>query len=118
MADLTPPRSVASRSSIVEGPALPLGVPRVHAEQVTGEQRRLLAALAGLDLENDVLAVVWIFGQQQLAQFRFRGVELGLQAHLVGEGLILRRKLQRGVQVTLVAGRPPAAAAMIGDSSA
>src|SRR3712207_8361266 len=35
-------------------PALPLGVAQVHPQQVAGEQRRLLAALAGLDLEDDV----------------------------------------------------------------
>ena len=39
-------------------PALPLGVAQVHPQQVAGEQRRLVAALARLDLEDDVLAVV------------------------------------------------------------
>ena len=38
-------------------PAAPLGVPGVHAQQVAGEQRRLLAALAGLHLEDRVLVV-------------------------------------------------------------
>ena len=56
------------------GPALPLGVAQVHPQQVAGEQRRLVAALAGLDLEDDVLAVVGVLGQQQLAQ---PGLELG-----------------------------------------
>ena len=35
-------------------PALALGVARVHAEQVAGEQRRLVAAGAGADFEEDV----------------------------------------------------------------
>ena len=39
-------------------PAAPLGVAQVHPQQVAGEQRRLLAALARLDLEDDVLVVV------------------------------------------------------------
>ena len=35
-------------------PAAPFGVPLVHPEQVAGEQRGLLAALARLDLQEDV----------------------------------------------------------------
>ena len=35
-------------------PAVPLGVAQVHPQQVAGEQRGLLAALARLDLEDDV----------------------------------------------------------------
>ena len=38
-------------------PAATLGVAGVHPEQVAGEQRRLLAALARLDLEEGVLGV-------------------------------------------------------------
>ena len=49
-------------------PAAPLGVAQVHPQQVAGEQRRLLAALPRLDLEDDVLVVVGVAGQQQLAQ--------------------------------------------------
>ena len=49
-------------------PALPLGVAQVHPQQVAGEQRRLLAALARLDLEDDVLAVVGVAGHQQAAR--------------------------------------------------
>ena len=46
---------MASRISV--RPAARLGVAGVHAQQVAGEQRRLLAALPGLDLEQRVLAV-------------------------------------------------------------
>ena len=56
----------ASSTSVVQ--PVPLGVAQVHPQQVAGEQRRLLAALARLDLEDDVLAVVGVLGQQQLAQ--------------------------------------------------
>jgi len=45
-------------------PALPFGVAQVHPQQVPGEQRRLVATLTGLDLEDDVLAVVGVLGQQ------------------------------------------------------
>src|SRR5439155_18501097 len=43
-------------------PALALRVLRVHAGQVGGEQRRLVAAGAGADLHEDVLVVVGIAG--------------------------------------------------------
>ena len=49
-------------------PAAALGVAQVHAQQVAGEQRRLRAALPRLDLEDDVLVVVGVLGQQLLAQ--------------------------------------------------
>ncbi len=43
---------MASRTSVDQ--PLPLGVALVHPQQVAGEQRRLLAALARLDLEDHV----------------------------------------------------------------
>ena len=46
-------------------PALALGVLAVHAEQLGGEQRRLVAARAGADFEHDVLVVVRILRDQQ-----------------------------------------------------
>ena len=49
-------------------PAAGLGVPGVHAEQVAGEQRRLLAALPGLHLEDRVLVVGRVARDQQPAQ--------------------------------------------------
>jgi hypothetical protein len=39
-------------------PAVPFGVPDVHAGEVGGEQRRLLATLAGLHFEHDVVGIV------------------------------------------------------------
>ena len=46
-------------------PALRLGEAGVHAEQLGREQRRLLAAGPGPDLEQHVLLVVGVLGQQQ-----------------------------------------------------
>ena len=57
---------MASRISVFQ-PRL-LGVPGVHAEQVAGEQRGLLAALAGLHLEDGVLVVGRVARDQQPAQ--------------------------------------------------
>ena len=54
-------------------PAAALGVAQVHPQQVTGEQRRLLAALAGLDLEDDVAVVVGVARDQQQRSLLGRG---------------------------------------------
>jgi len=49
----------------------PLGVPEIHPQQVAGEQGRLLAALAGLDLEDHVLAVARVAGGEHGSQLPF-----------------------------------------------
>ena len=49
-------------------PATALGVPQVHPQQVAGEQRRLLAALPRLDLEDHVAVVVGVARDEQPAQ--------------------------------------------------
>ena len=63
-------------------PALALGIARVHAEQVAGEQRRFVAAGAGADFQEDVALVVGVLGQQQLLQIDFdlRQLRLALSA--------------------------------------
>ena len=61
----------------LDGPAHALGVAGVHAGQVGGEQGRFLAALAGLDLDNDVAGVVGVARDEDLAQ-TIGGVGLGL----------------------------------------
>jgi hypothetical protein len=59
-------------------PALALGVARVHAQQVAGEQGRLVAAGAGPDFQERVAHVIRVLGQQQLLQFVFQPGQLGL----------------------------------------
>jgi len=54
---LYPPRSESTASMTSVAPASALGVAHVHPRQVAGEQGRLLAALTGLDLDDDVLVV-------------------------------------------------------------
>ena len=49
---------------------MPLGVARVHAEEIGGEERRLVAAGPGADLDDDVLVVVRVLRDEQ-------GAELG-----------------------------------------
>ena len=49
-------------------PAAPLRVAQVHPQQVAGEQRRLLAALPGLDLDDHVLGVVGVARGEQLGE--------------------------------------------------
>ena len=45
-------------------PALALGVARVHAEQIGGEQGRLFAAGAGANFEEQITFVIRIARQQ------------------------------------------------------
>jgi hypothetical protein len=65
---------IAGRDDL-DAPALALGVAGVHAQQVAGKQRRLVAAGAGADLEEDVALVVGVAGQQG-------GLQLGVDARL------------------------------------
>ena len=77
-----------------------LGVPGVHAEQVAGEQRRLLAALARLDLEQDVLAVGGVARDQQVAQPLLGRVQgAGQLLGLEGERLVLAGELAGSLEV-------------------
>ena len=47
---------------------------RVHAEQLAGEERRLVAAGAGADFEDDVLLVVRVLRYEQNLQLGDQGV--------------------------------------------
>ena len=46
-------------------PAVEVGIALVHAEEIAGEQRRLVAAGAGADFEDGALLVGGVLGQQQ-----------------------------------------------------
>ena len=103
-------------------PAVALGVPDVHAGQVGGEECRLLAALPGLHLHDDVVGVVRIAGCQKVAELRLEFVDLGHQlGHLGGERRILGGQLLGGLEVTArglqlaVGGHDRATAARTGD---
>jgi hypothetical protein len=72
-------------------PAAPLRVALVHAEQVAGEERRLVATRAGANLHDGVLLVVWVAGQEQGANLlleaipafgEIRELRLGELSHL------------------------------------
>ncbi len=70
----------------LHAPALFLGVARIHAEQVAGEDRRLVAAGTGTDFQEHVAPVVRVLGQQHALQIGFQGFELrlGLGHFLLG----------------------------------
>ena len=77
-----------------------LGVADVHAGEVGGEQRGLLAALPRLDLEHDVVAVVRVARGEQVGQLGFEFVDRGLEiGDLGGEGLVVGAEFARGLQV-------------------
>ena len=50
------------------GPAHGIRVPGIHAEQNLREQSRFLAACPGTDLQDDILVIVGVPGQQQQGQ--------------------------------------------------
>jgi hypothetical protein len=53
-----------------------LGVARVHAVEIEREERGLFPALAGTDLDDDVLLVEWIARDELRAKLRKHLVEL------------------------------------------
>jgi hypothetical protein len=59
-------------------PALALGVARVHAEQVAREDRGLVAAGAGTDLEEQVRFVVGVLRDQEPGELERLCLEPGL----------------------------------------
>ena len=64
--DLLDPAEIAlARGQDLAAPALQIGVALVHAQEVAREQRRLVAAGAGADLQDRVLVVGRVLGQQQ-----------------------------------------------------
>ncbi len=74
-------------------PAVLLGEAEVHAEDLGDEERGFIAAGAGAELEDDVLLVVGVLGQEQDLQLflgpglaGLEGVELGL-GHLLDLGV-------------------------------
>ncbi len=72
----------------LEGPALRLREALVHAEQVAGEQRRLLAAGAGADLDHRGTGIGRVLGQERQLQRMLGPGQLGLQPRqlLFGKG--------------------------------
>ena len=69
MTSFIPPTPVSLSDQDFELPALPLGVARVHPEEIGGEQRGLVASGPGADFEHDVLGVVRILRDEQDPQF-------------------------------------------------
>src|SRR5947209_3781435 len=70
--DLLVPAGVARRLRYhLHLPALAFRVARIHAEEVAREERRLVSAGPGADLEEDVALIVGVPRQEQLLQLRF-----------------------------------------------
>ena len=65
LASLKPPIPVSDRSSTSKRQPRSAGIALIHAEELGGEQRRLLAAGAGADFEDRVALVVRVLGQQR-----------------------------------------------------
>ena len=80
MTSFKPPTPLSLLRQHVDLPALPLGVARVHAEEVGREERRFVAAGAGADFEDDVLRVVRILRDEQHLQLGEQRVAALLEA--------------------------------------
>jgi hypothetical protein len=81
-------------------PAVALGVTDVHAGQIGGEQCGLFAALPRLDLEHDVVAIVWVPRGEKIAQLGFELVDRGLDPGYLGrKGFIVGAEFAGGLQV-------------------
>ena len=79
--DLLVPAGIARRLRYhLHLPALAFRVARVHAKEVAREERRLIPAGPGADLEEDVALIVGVLRQEQLLQLRFERCET-LAAH-------------------------------------
>ncbi len=95
-------------------PPHPIGIFLVHAEQVAGEQRRLVAAGAGADLEHRRALVGGVAREQRQRQRTLGGFERsGVAMELLGRHLaqlvvgIVRHRLERhrlGAQLAHLAG--------------
>src|SRR5439155_10243366 len=67
-------------------PAATLGEARVHAKQVGGKQRCLVATGAGANLHDGITVVKGIGGGKELGQLGLEAVDLGPQPFDVGAG--------------------------------
>jgi hypothetical protein len=81
---------------------VPLGVALVHPQQVAGEQRGLLAALACLDLDDRVAVVVRVLGDEQLPEPLLNLLALLDEGvGLFREGRVLVGQFPRGLLVVV-----------------
>ena len=72
MISLKPPSGPFARREDFDAPALQLGVALIHAEEIAGKERRLVAAGSGAHFENGALLVGGILGQKRESQARAR----------------------------------------------
>jgi hypothetical protein len=96
---LTPPASDSDRSITSTRQPRRSAIAAVHAEELGGEERRLVAAGAGADLEDDVLAVVRVLRDERLLDLSVERLALSGEARRLGLGqdaqLLVRRGLGR-----------------------
>ena len=98
-------RAFARRDDL-DAPAVQRGIALIHAEEIAGEQRRLVAAGAGADFQDGALFVGGVLGQQRELQLLVRASRaarrassrsaLGQAAHLGVERRIVEQRLDAG----------------------
>ena len=67
-------------------PAISFGVARVHAKQISGEERGFIATCAAANLDENILVVVRILRQQLLLQVRLERFQFGFARLYLGIG--------------------------------
>jgi hypothetical protein len=79
---------------------VPFGVADVHAGQVGGEKRRLLAALPRLHLQHDVVGIVRVARGEQVGELGVELLDGGLELGNLGrEGFVVGGELSSGFQI-------------------
>ena len=66
--------------------AMLVGPPHIHAEEIIRKQRRLIAARAGPDLDDDILLVQRVFRHQEQVKLLLARRLLGFEARHLGAG--------------------------------
>src|SRR6516162_11864219 len=83
-------------------PAAPRGIALIHAIEIAGEQRRLVAAGAGADFEDDALLVHRVLGGERKADVVLERVALGFEQWLLLARDRAHGGLGRGIRDDLV----------------
>src|SRR5277367_2240505 len=88
-------------------PTFGLGIAGVHAEQIAGEQCRLIAAGSGADFQKDIAVVMRILRNQQALQLELFAQDAGVQlrkfllAQILGGGIGILGQFMRDCGVSL-----------------
>ena len=94
------------RAHLGDAPAVRLRIAGIHACQIGGEQRGFFAALARLDLKDDVHRILRVAGGEDLDESLVGGIFLFFEGgDLVSEGAVFGGQLSGGLEVSRGGGK-------------